>query len=116
MGAKRFGSQTEHVNFEFGPKFLPTAQSCGGIDGALKSIVMDHITKLVFKPDDVEFSEFRNTKAKSSGVRVRKSDNAKAYRMHLTGRHEGFRLMFWWHVDGTIEIANIGPKFEEKIL
>lgn len=116
MGQKKFGDSTKDNSFAFGPHFFSSAHQYGGIDGGLKSILMEHITTLVYAPEKAEFSEFRNSHKKSSGVRTRESDKAKAYRMHLTKSHEGFRLMFWRLEDGSIEFANVGPKFEEKII
>lgn len=116
MAEKQFGIPFGDLRFSFGPEFCATANLCGGIDGGLKSILMNKIINILCAPDSVEISVFRKTKDANSGPRTRSSDNAVAHRVHLTKKHEAFRLMFWKDKDGHIEFANVGTKHEEQIL
>lgn len=116
MAEKAFSIPLGNLKFSFGPNFYDTAAACGGIDGNLKSVLMNKILNILCAPESVEISVFRNTKDASSGPRTRPSDNAVAHRVHLTKKHEAFRLMFWKYKNGHIEFANVGPKFEERIL
>jgi hypothetical protein len=58
----------------------------------------------------------RNTGAGKKTTQITRSDNATAWRSHVSKHHEGMRLMFWRKTDGTIELANLGPKSELEIL
>ena len=116
LAVKEFGVPLGKLKFSFGPNFCATADVCGGIDGNLKSILMNKILHILCAPDTVEISVFRKTKDENSGPRTRASDNAVAHRVHLTKKHEAFRLMYWKDKDGHIEFANVGPKFQEYIL
>jgi hypothetical protein len=54
--------------------------------------------------------------AAGSGVQViRAGDSAAARRVHVTKHGIGVRLMYWRLADGTVELANVGPKAEEAI-
>lgn len=50
-----------------------------------------------------------------SGVQLVR-DGRKAWRTHVSGKNRGLRLMMWTHPNGVIELANVGNKWEERIL
>jgi hypothetical protein len=56
------------------------------------------------------------TESTGSPNQLTREDGALAFRTHLTKKGVALRLMFWKHLDGTIEFANIGGKSELKIL
>lgn len=101
--------------FSFGHSFFDTAKKYGGISGPISSVLMNKIYKILTGNETVKISEFRISAKPESPVRIRPTDNAEARRVHLTSGHEGFRLLFWELTDGSLEFANVGPKFEEKI-
>ncbi|MBU3000984.1 hypothetical protein KO491_14155 [Roseovarius nubinhibens] len=101
--------------FSFGVSFFDTANRYGGISGPISSTLMNKIYKILAGNDAVKISEFRVSAKQNSAVKIRPTDKAKARRVHLTSGHEGFRLMFWELTDGSLEFANVGPKFEEEI-
>jgi len=50
-----------------------------------------------------------------SGVQLERNGR-KAWRTHVTGGNRALRLMFWTHPSGLIELANVGNKWEERII
>ncbi|MCF4125181.1 hypothetical protein [Methylobacterium sp. SyP6R] len=44
------------------------------------------------------------------------ADDADGRRMHITKSHEALRLLFWVKQNNIVELANIGPKNELKIV
>lgn len=103
------------LNFRFSDYFLPSARLHGAMTGAIQGVSLMRILDVVSKNSRTKIEPFRVSAQADSAVRRRASDEALARRVHLTTGHEGFRLMFWELPDGTLEFANIGPKFELKI-
>lgn len=113
-----FNKDIAHIalkSFSFGSSFFETAKKNGGISGSISSVLMNKIYEILTGSDGVVISPFRTSSNSSAPVRTRASDNAEARRVHLTKCHEGYRLLFWELDDGSLEFANVGPKFEEKI-
>ena len=75
-------------------------------------VLIDSCARIILGIPKSEVIEFREDDRPQSAQRVRRSDDALAWRTHLTKGNEGFRLMFWTTEDGVIEFANIGPKKE----
>lgn len=50
-----------------------------------------------------------------SGIQLERNGR-KAWRTHVTGGVRALRLMFWTHPSGLIELANVGNKWEERII
>lgn len=102
-------------DFAFGNDFISSLKKHGGIGaGEASANVYDKCAKILAEVTMPNCNPFM-TAAGGSLQRTRKSDGASAFRCHVTSRHEGLRLMFWKLKSGSIEFANIGPKFEHVI-
>ncbi|SMO64134.1 hypothetical protein [Paracoccus laeviglucosivorans] len=99
--------------FSVGTRFVESLKANAGQSSHLSSTLLKKIVAAINQPE--HFSVFRRSAALNSGARIRERDGATALRLHITDRHEGYRLMAWLLKDGEIELANVGPKKEEYI-
>ena len=99
----KFAKIEEIPEFSIGSEFFGSLVRNQGIGGGqFCHLVYEHTIAVI---------------CNSSGDRMidrARADGAVAMRTHLTKHHEGLRLMYWAK-NGSIELANIGPKFELKI-
>jgi hypothetical protein len=86
-------------------------------DRTFASDVLDACTRVVAgqAKKGAALQPFKVEAKSKSPQRLRSEDKAKAWRMHVTLRHEALRLMVWERMDGVFEFANIGNKWEERI-
>jgi hypothetical protein len=77
-------------------------------------IIEESCRKLVYllcrmKLKGIEVEPLRNSKGGNCEQKIRKSDNAKAYRMQVSQHGAGYHIHYWQTEKGTFEIAWIGP-------
>jgi hypothetical protein len=98
------------VDFSIGPGFLESLAACqcaGG--GRFSSVTRERCSQLVAGLWNRAVGPFGRP-----AQTERPFDPTFAWRVHLTGGHEGLRLMYWG--DGShIEFANVGVKHELMI-
>jgi len=103
----------EFCTYRLGTHFLESIHSYGfhaRPDWA--RLLIDSCARIILGIPKNDVDEFREDERSQSVQRTRKSDQALAWRTHLTKSNEGFRLMFWTTSDGIVEFANVGPKKE----
>jgi len=93
--------------FRIGSQFLQSART-NGFRSRLN--VVDSCARILLDIPKKPVKPFRVSD--NSETQQTRSDGSKALRTHLTSDGPGYRLMFWEMPDGTIEFANVGPKFE----
>lgn len=101
--------------FKLGSKFLESARHWGFTSSGSAMILIDSCARIVIGMPKNEVNPFRINKKATAPQRVRSSDQASAWRTHLTKRGPGFRLMYWQNSRGEIEFANVGDKDELEI-
>lgn len=96
--------------FSIGSAFFQSVRKADcGRNGTYAGVALDACARLVLDDPKYELKEFGRPSQK-----MRSRDKALAYRTHVTKGGVGLRLMCWKR--GTqLELANIGPKFEEYI-
>jgi hypothetical protein len=97
--------------YTLGPKFLASAQQWGFQRSHLAMILIDSCARILAGIPSKPVKPFRKSE-NSSDQRQRVSDQALAWRNHLTKGGPGYRLMYWQKTMGEIEFANVGPKKE----
>nr|WP_290221379.1 hypothetical protein [Trichocoleus desertorum] len=97
--------------FRLGSKFLESARHWGFTSSGSAMILIDSCARIVIGMPKKNLKPFRISK-NSTEQRVRSSDQALAWRNHLTKGGPGFRLMYWETSGGEIEFANVGDKDE----
>lgn len=104
-GAARFGL------FSIGERFVESLAENGAYrTGPMAGVVLDTCAQVVAKTLTKKKVPFER-----NDEQIIRDDGARAWRVHLTKGHEAMRLMYWELIDGTIELANIGPKNELRI-
>lgn len=99
-------------SFNIGKCFLPSLRLHKGlVRSSTASTVFETVVRLLAGNPKYPEKEFRG----DDGEQRVRSDGALAWRTHVSKRHEAIRLMYWRHRDGTVELANIGNKHEERI-
>ena len=78
-------------------------------------VLIESCARIIVGEPKNDVRPFRRNESPDAEQRTRSYDDARAFRTHLTGGHEGWRLMLWKWPDGTIEFANVGRKFELEI-
>jgi len=110
------GDRSAVKTFRVGEQFLASArQNAFGSRTDLAMNLIESSARIAVGVPKHPVEEFREDERPSSAQRKR-ADGAVAWRTHLTKHGPGFRLMFWELRDGTIELANVGTKFELEIL
>ncbi len=105
------------TTFSIGSEFFSSLENHQAIrTGRFSKLTLTFISRLVANLGNINCDPFRTSKKPNAEQVVRNSDAATAWRCHLTKSHEGLRLMFWKLPNGSIELANVGTKFEEKIV
>ncbi|QRM27882.1 hypothetical protein [Microvirga sp. VF16] len=97
-----------------GSEFLSTlnANDAAG-DGIFASVVRKKCAQVLAEAENLEINDF-HTDTTRTEVRIRKRDDARAKRVHVTKSDRALRLMFWEKQD-VIELATLGNKNEEYI-
>lgn len=104
--------------FSVGPHFIPSLRANGGgHSGQFAGATLDECAKLVAKDVRSRPQPFlTRVSAGRKMVQQTRADGARAWRVHISERGVGLRLMYWEHTNGALEFANIGPKRELTIL
>lgn len=76
------------------------------------SVVYETIIQVLCRHPKNEVKPFR---VSSNSTIQRTIGDLKAWRTHITSKHQALRLMFWVDSNRVITLANVGPKFEENI-
>ncbi|MNT09964.1 hypothetical protein D3C72_1447730 [compost metagenome] len=97
--------------FVLGSGFIQSIRNHGGFgDNQFSGTILDCCARVVLGNPKEPLKPFGRPKQM-----VRDRDSAKALRSHITSTKVGLRLMVWMKLCGTVEIANVGPKFEVMI-
>lgn len=103
--------------FRVGSGFLESLRYCGAVgDGAYANAVLQKCAQTVLNISSLQPNHFHNSTSANSTVRVRERDNAIAWRLHVTKRHQALRLMYWELPCGSLEFSTLDEKAEEDIL
>ena len=97
--------------YTLGTSFLQSAQKWGFQRSDLAMILIDSCARIVAGIPSKTVKPFRKSDT-SPDQRQRASDQALAWRNHLTKGGPGYRLMYWKTTTGEIEFANVGSKKE----
>ncbi len=97
--------------YTLGPGFLASAQKWGFQRPDLAMILIDSCARILAGIPSKTVKPFRKSD-NSTDQRKRLSDQALAWRNHLTKGGPGYRLMYWRKITGEIEFANVGSKRE----
>jgi len=110
------GDKSKVKDFYFGSEFLRSArQNAFSSRSDLATNLIDSCARIILGVPKHSLEPFREDQRPTS-PQLRRADGAMAWRTHLTKYGAGFRLMFWELPSGRIEWANVGTKFEFKIL
>lgn len=104
------------VKFAIGTGFCGSLDANACLNGGSSSLTLSKCAQLIAAAPNLSVEDFRETGSQQSPARTRPRDGARAKRCHLTTGHAGLRLLFWELADGSIELANVGPKNELIIL
>lgn len=103
----------EWDDFKIGDDFLDSLlRNQGAMAQEFSSVVYETLIQVLCRHPKNEVKPFRIS---SRSTEQRVHGDLKAYRTHVTSRHQALRLMFWVDSDRIITLANIGSKFEEEI-
>lgn len=103
----------EWDDFKIGADFLDSLlRHQGAIEQEFSSVVYETIVQVLCRHPKNEVTPFR---VSSKSTEQRTHGDLRAFRTHITSRHQALRLMFWVDSNQIITLANIGPKFEESI-
>jgi hypothetical protein len=80
------------------------------------SVIFRKSSLLILDSPNIESRPLMSSEEANAKQVRRERDGALAFRLHLSKSHEAMRLMYWRLVDGTKELANVGPKAELIIL
>jgi hypothetical protein len=95
-------------SFVVGSEFVASLKAHGAwAAGPYSSVALETCARAILGTPKEPLSPF----GKPTQVE-RDRDKAKALRTHITSKGVGLRLMGWQQANGSIELANIGPKFE----
>lgn len=103
----------EWDDFKVGSDFLDSLlRHQGAFEQEFSSVVYETIVQVLCRHPKNEVNPFR---VSSKSTEQRTHGDLRAFRTHITSRHQALRLMFWVDSNQIITLANIGPKFEESI-
>ncbi|HCK7137753.1 Uncharacterised protein [Klebsiella pneumoniae] len=103
----------EWDDFKIGDDFLYSLQRHqGALEQEFSSVVYETVVQVLCRHPKNEVKPFR---VSSRSTEQRTHGDLRAFRTHITSRHQALRLMFWVDSNYVITLANIGPKFEGTI-
>lgn len=103
----------EWDDFKIGDDFFDSLiRNQGANEQEFSSVVYETIIQALCRHPKNEVKPFR-VSADSSEQKI--VGDLRAFRTHITSKHQALRLMFWVDSNRIITLANIGPKFEEII-
>ena len=110
--AKEYKSTLSYNDFSVGERFYDSLHNNSML--TRKSHASNTLNKCARLIAGIESpSDFRVNAQKNSPCITKKNDkDSKGKRLHLTERHEAYRLMAWQDKQGRFELANVGPKSE----
>ncbi|HBA9728694.1 TPA: hypothetical protein J1455_004073, partial [Escherichia coli] len=107
------GEKFEWDDFKIGADFFDSLlRHQGAFEQEFSSVVYETIVQVLCRHPKNEVKPFR---VSSKSTEQRTHGDLRAFRTHITSRHQALRLMFWVDSNQIITLANIGPKFEESI-
>jgi hypothetical protein len=95
------------------PESLARWQAWG--DGKYASSTLETCAHLVGRLPNIKIARMFQYKGRRREDITRQEDGATAWRTHISKGNEALRLMFWRRTNGSIELANVGGKFELEI-
>lgn len=104
--------------FTIGKAFMGSLDRNQSIAGRpLSAATLAKCAQVLVGSNGLKIEEFKTEALGNRGgvVRKRTEDGACAFRVHVTKKGVGLRLMLWKLTTGEWEFANVGPKSEEKI-
>lgn len=113
LNANYAGEKFEWDDFKIGADCLDSLlRNQGALEQEFSSVVYETIVQVLCRHPKNEVKPFR---VSSRSTEQRTHGDLRAFRTHVTSRHQALRLMFWVDSNQIITLANIGPKFEESI-
>lgn len=102
--------------FRVGSEFLESIRNNGALGvGPFAEATLSKCAQTVLQASSLRPKPLRTAKNANAPIRVRQRDKAKAWRQHVTKRHEALRLMYWELPNGHIEFASLEVKAESSI-
>ncbi|WP_225148782.1 hypothetical protein [Bradyrhizobium sp. NBAIM16] len=118
LRTKGLACKPENVpKFTIGSDFFDTARRYGalGADGPNSDLLRETCARVVINDPKYPIGELKRPNKVGKLMPIVRKDGAVACRTHVQKSHAALRLMFWRHNDGTVELANVGPKQELEI-
>jgi hypothetical protein len=97
--------------FRIGSGFFSSLRSNQSLDGKFASATLDRCSRVILGLES-RLKKFTVSSDADSAQRVRQTDGALAFRVHISKEHEAMRLLVWKKNTGDYEFANVGPKNE----
>lgn len=99
-------------SFKIGKSFLESVKRWGFATSGMTRILLENCAKIVLQ---IKVGEPFRENSKATALQKIREDGYKAFRLHLTSRGPGYRLMYW-QKGNDLEFANVGDKDELLLL